>query len=416
MQSEIRNPKSKILIVGAGPAGASAAIRLVQNGFLVTLIEREKFPREKLCGEFISPECFGHFRALGVLDKMLSAGGDSIAETVFYAPNGKNVSVPSKWFNQNASALGLSRAEMDFLLLERAAQLGVEVLQETGAVDLLFDDEKVRGAKVRNREGKTFEIAADLTIDATGRTGVLGKFAAKEKLRMTNDELQNEKSQKPIANSPKPIAQNQNRLVGFKAHLRNAEIERGRCEIYFFRGGYGGLNMVEKGLSNHCFLIRANVVREFGGDVERILREVVFKNSRAAETLQNAVPVDDWLAVTVDDFGLKNLNPAPNLLAIGDAGAFIDPFTGSGMLMALESGEILAQAVEENSAAQQIAETYKTLHNRRFQRRLKICALVRRAAFIPNLAKFLISALSFGDFPRKILTRATRPQLSISDK
>ena len=413
MQSEIQNPKSKILIVGAGPAGASAAIRLVQNGFSVALVEREKFPREKLCGEFISPECFGHFRALGVLDKMRAAGGDSIAETVFYAPNGKSVAVPSQWFNQNASALGLSRATMDFLLLQRAAQLGVEVFEETGAVDLLFDDGKVRGAKVRNREGKTFEIAADLTIDATGRASVLGKLAQKFKVSQKFKVQGSRFKAAAIRNSQSKI---QNRLVGFKAHLKNAEIERGQCEIYFFRGGYGGLNMVEKGLSNHCFLIRANVVREFGGDVEKILREVVFKNRRAAGTLQNAVAVGDWLAVTVDDFGLKNLAPAPNLLAIGDAGAFIDPFTGSGMLMALESGEILAQAIGENSAAQQIAEKYKTLHNRRFQRRLRVCALVRRAAFVPNLAKFLISALSFGDFPRKILARATRPPLSTAGK
>ena len=82
----------KIAIAGAGPAGSSLAIRLAEAGFDVTLIEREKFPRHKLCGEFISPECFDHFRELGVLDRMLSAGGDHISETRFYSPSGKNVS------------------------------------------------------------------------------------------------------------------------------------------------------------------------------------------------------------------------------------------------------------------------------------------------------------------------------------
>ena len=56
-----QNRKSKIVIVGAGPAGASLAIRLAQKGFEVVLIEREKFPRQKLCGEFISPECLASF-------------------------------------------------------------------------------------------------------------------------------------------------------------------------------------------------------------------------------------------------------------------------------------------------------------------------------------------------------------------
>ena len=77
----IRRPK--ITIVGAGPAGSSLAIRLANAGFVVTLIERERFPRHKLCGEFISPECLRHFRELGVLDEMLDADGRRIAETRF---------------------------------------------------------------------------------------------------------------------------------------------------------------------------------------------------------------------------------------------------------------------------------------------------------------------------------------------
>ena len=390
-QSAILNPKSQILIVGAGPAGTSAAIRLKQKGFQVKLIEREKFPRHKLCGEFISPECFVHFKQLGVLDEMLSQNGERISETIFYAQNGKSVNVPSEWFSQNETALGLSRAEMDFQLLQRAKQVGVEVLEETQVVGLLTENGEIRGVKT-----KTDEISANLTIDATGRARVLGKLAEKQ--------IQNPKSKI------------QNRLVGFKAHLKNVEMEKGRCEIYFFRGGYGGLNYVENGIGNHCFLIKAEIVKEFGGDVEKILREVIFQNVRAKETMQNAEPVFDWLAVSVDSFGVKDLNPAPNLLAIGDAGAFIDPFTGSGMLMAMESGEILTKAIESNLSAEKIARIYKNSHREKFQKRLRICNLMRRAAFAPNLAKYIISALSLGEKPRELLARATRPKLSTLEK
>ncbi|MGI9036531.1 MAG: NAD(P)/FAD-dependent oxidoreductase [Pyrinomonadaceae bacterium] len=407
MKSKIQNPKSKIAIVGAGPAGASAAIRLAQTGFRVVLIEREKFPREKLCGEFVSPECLAHFRALGVFDEMRAAGGDSIAETFFYAPSGKSVGVPSKWFNKSENALGLSRAEMDFLLLEQAKKLGVEVLEETSVIGLLFENGNTRGVKVRHKNHKTFEINADLIIDATGRASVLAKFAEKEKSRITNHE-----SRKAEIQNPK--SKIQNRLVGFKAHLKNAAIERGRCAIYFFPGGYGGLNSVENNLSNHCFLVRADIAREFEGDAERIVRQVIFQNKRAAETLKNTVLIYNWLAVTIDSFGLKNLNPACGLLTIGDAAAFIDPFTGSGMLMALESGEILARAISESCSVEQIADVYKILHEQKFRRRLRICSVMRRAAFVPNLSTLLISALSAGIFPLKTLARATRPRLSIS--
>src|SRR5688500_9713962 len=172
MKSKIQNPKSKIAIVGAGPAGASLAILLARENFEVILIEREKFPRQKLCGEFISPECLAHFRQLGVLDEMISAGGERISETVFYAPNGNSVSIPTGWLGAGFhGALSLSRAEMDFRLMEKAKAAGVEVLEEASAVGLLFEKTEVCGVKARVKNNELKEIAADLTIDATGRAG-----------------------------------------------------------------------------------------------------------------------------------------------------------------------------------------------------------------------------------------------------
>jgi flavin-dependent dehydrogenase len=401
-RSKIENLKSNVVIVGAGPAGASLAIRLAGENLAVILIEKEKFPREKLCGEFISPECLPHFRRLGVLDEMLAVGGDRIFETFFYAPNGRNVSVPSNWFDAEAAgALSIGRAEMDFRLLEKAKRSGVRVLEETSAAALLFDREKVCGVSAKSKNGEVFEIAADFTIDATGRAGVLGKLADKDKLRITNDGLRNKIQD--------PKSKIQNRLVGFKAHLKNARLEKGRCEIYFFRGGYGGLSLVENNLANHCFLIRADVVKEFNSNVEQILENVIFQNRRARQTLEAAEPVYDWLAVSVENFGVKNLNSRPGLLAVGDAAAFIDPFTGSGMLMALESAEMLALAVAENVfSIEAAAADYKKSYARRFRKRLGVCSLLRRAAFVPNLAGYLISALNISEKTRQILARATR--------
>ena len=402
-KSKVENQKSKIVIVGAAVAGASAAIRLAEKGFGVSLIEKEKFPREKLCGEFISPECFEHFRELGVLKEMFAANGETITETVFYAPSGANIAVPSQWFSPNAAgALGLSRAEMDFRLLERAKNAGVQVFEETQAVGVLEESGKICGVKLKNKNGELSEIAADLTVDASGRASVLSKFISRKAAKAQSEN----KGQRTKDKGQKT------KFVGFKAHLKNARIERGRCEIYFFPGGYGGLNFVENDLANHCFLIEAKIVRQAGGEAEKVLREIVFKNKRAAEMLKNAAAVHEWLAVSVDDFGRKNLAPAPGLLAIGDAAAFIDPFTGSGMLMALESAELAARAIAESAADfDRIADNYKTLHGEKFNRRLRVCSLLRRAAFFPNLATTAIRALSFSQSARRILARSTRPEI-----
>src|ERR1700755_1625057 len=140
----------KILIVGAGVAGSSLAVRLAQKSFAVTLAEKDKFPRHKLCGEFVSPEALLHFQKLGVLDDMMAVGGDQINETVFYSAQGRSVTVPSGWFeNGSLGALGISRAEMDMKLLEKAKEAGAQILEETSVVKLLFDGKRVAGAHLR---------------------------------------------------------------------------------------------------------------------------------------------------------------------------------------------------------------------------------------------------------------------------
>ncbi|MDQ3321649.1 MAG: NAD(P)/FAD-dependent oxidoreductase [Acidobacteriota bacterium] len=430
MKSKIHNPKFKIVIVGAGPAGASLAIRLKKANFDVCLIERERFPRHKLCGEFVSPECLRHFRDLGVFEQMISAGGDRIGQTIFYEPNGKSISIPSKWFGGDMQdALSLSRAEMDFRLLEQAKETGVNVLEETNVVGVSAEENEIRGVKIKSANGETREIFADLFVDATGRANVLSKLSEREisregaKARSEADSRFKNQDSKTENQKPNtkyqiqnPKSKTRNRLVGFKTHLKNVNLEKGACEIYFFRGGYGGLSFVENTSANHCFLIEADVVKEFNGDADKIVEKIIFQNKRARETMQNAAPVLDWLAVSVDGFGGKNLHPARNLLTVGDAAAFIDPFTGSGMLMAFESAEILAVTIAENaSAPEKIAANYKILHGQKFQTRLRVCRVLRRAAFVPNLAKFAISALNLSARARKILARSTRQNFPVAE-
>jgi flavin-dependent dehydrogenase len=389
------------VIVGGGPAGTSAAIHLSMIGARVLLAEQKKFPRAKLCGEFISPECLEHFGRLGVAARMLDAGGVELSETVFYSRSGRNVCVPSAWFGGGSQgALGLSRAEMDARLLARARELGVEVLEETQAAGLVLDGGRVRGVRLR-REGQTLEVDSLIAIDATGRSRALCRRIEKE--------------EKAKGRSGKRSAP----LVAFKAHLENASGAPGSCEIYFYRGGYGGLNCVEGGLSNLCFIAGAREVRACGGDAERVMRAVVMNNRRAAETLARVRVRSGWLAVALEGFGRSRIVPAAGLLAVGDAASFIDPFTGSGMLMALESGELAAEAIARHLPALRNGETfgdlaldYRARYSQLFGARLRVSALMRRAAFVPRFAETLIFGLSASARARRFLARSTRRRSS----
>ena len=124
------NNSYEVIIAGAGPAGSSTAIHLARRGVNVLLLEQKRFPRDKLWGEFISPECLGHYRKLGVDQDLNSSRPASLSKTVFYSSSGRQLTVPTEWFTKSSPAWGLSRSEMDHKLLSKARSLGVTVLEE----------------------------------------------------------------------------------------------------------------------------------------------------------------------------------------------------------------------------------------------------------------------------------------------
>jgi flavin-dependent dehydrogenase len=382
------NRSQPVVIAGGGPAGSSLAIRLAENGLPVVLVERETFPRQKLCGEFISPECLTHFESLGVLDPMLASGGDRVSETIFYGLNGTSISVSSKLFGSDA--LSLSRSAMDFILLERARSLGVTIYENSTIRNVDIGRNGIDCLTIRTNDNMV-DLQPSMVVDATGRSRAVTKLAARQR------------------NGQARTKSETARLVGFKAHFRNAAVPRGRCEIYSFPGGYGGLSNVEDGLSNHCFLVKAELAKACG-DADRIVQNVAFQNPRARRTLGPAVRDGEWLAVSVSSFGLENPAPLPGIFTVGDAAAFIDPFTGSGMLMALESSEILARSIVDHpDSRESVARIYVSLYRSHFRRRLAVCRVLRHAAFMPAVASSVIRILSASETLRSCLARATRP-------
>lgn len=375
-------PHYDIAIVGGGPAGSSAAIRLAHAGRSVLLLEQKRFPREKLCGEFISPECLAHFCELGVLGSV-QAGAVAIGKTVFYARSGASVTVSSDWFAAGGQALGLSRAEMDTRLLERARAVGVTVAEDSRVKGVLLDQGRVHGVELHDGSHAT----AALTIDATGRSRALTREVASVRTRRAA-------------------------YVAFKSHLTRCAIDRNTCEIYAYRGGYGGCSPVEDGLYNLCFVISSTIARRFQSDAAAIMRNVVCSNARARAALSGASMDTGWLAVPIESYGRSDLAPIEGLLAVGDAAAFIDPFTGSGILLALDSAKALAGAItagwSERPLYREIADDYQRRHRDLFHRRLTVSSLVRRAAFAPLMAEALIRVLALSEGLTRRVAGATR--------
>jgi flavin-dependent dehydrogenase len=282
---------------------------------------------------------------------------------------------------------------MDLRLLQRAKQLGVDVHERSIAKALRIQNGEIRGIDVAGVESRAISgIDADLVVDATGRARVLSKLITRSGI------------------GPAKISQNRSAsLIAFKTLFRSVDIDPGRCNIFSFPGGYGGLSNIESGLVNLCFLVRTADAQRAGSKPDRILSELIFQNPSARKSLQNAVRQKEWLSAAITGFGKNELNPAAGLLSVGDAAAFNDPFTGSGMLMAFEGAEILAGCMLEcRLEPEKLLERYSARFHEKFYLRLRICGALRRLAFVPTLAEAAVVMLGCNRSFAKSVARATR--------
>ncbi len=389
-QSAIPNPH-EVIIIGAGPAGSSAAILLAQRGLRVLLLEKSRFPREKLCGEFLSPETLNVFARLGVRTRMLEAGAQIIRHWVMVAPNGRRVEVPLAWLaGGEGHAIGLSRSRMDAILLDRAREVGVEVREAfhvsprlSRAGEITFVEGKADGETVER-------FAAPLVLDASGR----GRLFARNE---------------PVTASVK--SKNGSRPFGVKVHLRGVEGLGETGELFFFKDGYGGMSDVEGGRTNLCFITTEETLRAAKGDRHALLEATMMTNPAARERLRGAVVDGEWLGTGPLNYGRQPV--VPGVLAIGDAGAFIDPFTGSGMLLAMTSGELVASVISDAFASDErhpevIAHRYHQLHRQKFGWRFRACAMLRSLAFKPATRNLLAMLLSRHSSLARMVALSTR--------
>ena len=373
-----------VVIVGAGPAGSSAAIRLAQAGRKVLVLEQKTFPRQKLCGEFVSPECIEHFHELGVTLEVDLALPTSVAETTFYSRSGRPLRIQNTWLGAaEGNAIGLSRSRLDELLLARARTSGAEVREETSGIPH-FADGKLKAIKVRGADGPGETIQSDIVIDATGRSRYLSRAIA--------------------SNGTAGRAE----YVAFKAHLTGAQIEENTCELYVYPDGYGGCVQVENDRYNLCFVLKAAQVKQLGSDPNRIWREAVLKNKRASQTLASAAVTGEWLAVPITRLGIGDPSPAEGLLSVGDAASFIDPFTGSGIALAFESSRLAAAAILENKSFEAIAADYRRSYEATVRRRMRFSSYIRFAGKAGWLADGVIWALGRNERLRKFAAARTR--------
>jgi len=349
-----------VIVVGGGPAGTSAACFLRKRGQTVLLLEKSHFPRDKVCGEFISPAAWKTFNALGVQKEIELSGYQPVDHVVFYSPSGKALTIEFK----PEHGLGLSRAKLDFILLNHARSMEVEIREGILVVAHERDQQglwKVKGVVKDSKVPEEFK--AHRLIMASGR---------------------------------RPASSQKERMFGFKAHYQGVQALGNATELYVLNMGYGGLVGVEDGTTNVCFLL----------NLDRIPKDLIPKrpddfmkwafecHPMFKKRMDGAVRVGGLQTTGPLSFGLRGHSEITEAIRVGDALGVIDPFLGEGITLALEAGQILANSLSGEKFSKSIRENF----NKRFLLSHMMRLLSHHPVMVDRTIGFLSKRKSIAQF------------------
>ncbi len=346
------------VVVGGGLAGSAAAGRLAMAGRRVVLIERERGPHDKVCGEFLSGEAE---EELAALDLHLARHGAAPITAVRLVA-GRTVAAADLPF----AAWGLSRRRLDELLLDDAARRGA-VVKRGAAVKVTQSRRRGRAGRDRWRR----QLVRCAALLATGKHELRGWRRAR------------------VSTS-----------IGLKLHLHLADSQRralaGSVELTLFAGGYAGLQLVEDGMANLCLVVSRNRFASLGRDWRRLVAAVPHLTSRLSDA--RAVQTRP-LAVAGMPYGwLAEGDAGAPVYRLGDQAAVIPSFTGDGMAMALRSARYAADAI----AAGQSASDFQFALTQAFRRPVRLAGLLATLTQAPATQHLLAMA---GRFAPGLLAR-----------
>ncbi len=381
LESSAVPPMHDAIVIGAGVAGCAAAIGLARSSRSVLLLEAERYPVHKMCGEFLSPESSRAFRGLGVEEEIWARGAVPIRRVAITSP------ATTVWRGELPTpGLGISRWTLDPLLFDAALAAGANGLQ---------------GARVTSIEGDAREgFRVGFGLDGAAREArarlVLGAFGKRSRLDRILD---------------RAFLKRDHGFVAFKAHHTGADLGDW-VELHGFDGGYCGMSHVEGGLVNVCLIAWTRVLKEAGRSFDAMREGVMRANPILAERLDGLTLVADRIvSISQIPFTSKELF-ASDVMMIGDTAGMIAPLCGDGMAMALRSAELGIEFAERYlvgaSTFEELRAGYTRAWRREFSSRLRLGRLLQHGLFRPFPARLGLALLNRAPQLGQTIIAATR--------
>jgi flavin-dependent dehydrogenase len=338
------------IVIGAGPAGSAASAILAEKGRRVLVLEREKFPRYHI-GESMLPFSFQPLQRLGLVQKMKQSMHTKKYSVQFVSKSGK-ASQPFYFFDRYdrdtiAQTWQVFRAEFDQMLMENARERGATVKEEITVTELLKEGSRIVGVRAKDKTGAVQEYRAPITLDCSGKEA----FAATRNNWRTRDPFLNKVAV----------------WTYYKSAKRDDGIEEGATTVAY---------VPEKGwfwyIPLHSDIISVGVVaegkyltREGVRDPEKIFHREVEQNAWIKEHLSHGKSTGQYYLTNEYTHHARHCG-TEGLVLVGDAFCFLDPVFSSGMMLALKSGIMAADTIDEglranDLSAQRFEQYSKTL-------------------------------------------------------
>lgn len=360
-----------VLIVGGGPAGTATGIHLVRAGLDVCVLDRAWFPRDKPCGEFLSPAATPLLEDLGVREAIDAAGARRLDQVRIFGDDQRlDLAFPDDDGDAPPWGYALSRRKLDAILLDGARSAGAEIREGVGVDGLVFDRDRVAGVTTRGKDGERGAIRARLVVGAGGRNC-------------------------PVARTLQLQRRSHRRRIDLLAHWKtNGDPPKPQCELHVARSGYVAAAPVEdERLNVNCVVPQATLQRS--PDPTLVYNDMLRSRPALARWIagQRAEPV-----VATDITPLATARATANgALLVGDSALFLDPFTGQGIYLALASAALAAgvatRALSAGAVDRAALVDYDQLRVREFAAKRRVSIAIQSIIDRPWLNRRVIRAL-----------------------
>jgi flavin-dependent dehydrogenase len=327
------SPDPDVVVIGGGPAGSTVSTLIAQQGYRVRLFERERFPRFHI-GESLIPETYWVLKRLDMLPKMQKSHFVKKHSVQFVNAAGKLSAPFYFWDNKPhecSQTWQVVRSEFDQMMLDNAREHGVDVHEGVRVVDVIFNGGRTAGVTVQNDGGARRDVSARVVVDASGQNGLLmNRFG----LRVWD-----------------PILNKGAIWTYWKGAYRDSGRDEGATMVIQTTNRKGWFWYIPQ----HGDQVSVGIVAPFDylfknrGDREQTYNEEVERCPAVQARVSNATRVTGYFATKDYSYRSKQL-AGDGWVLVGDAFGFLDPLYSSGVLLALKSGELAADAVCEGLA------------------------------------------------------------------